>query len=325
MSNIHKDSIAKSNFSLAKKFKGKKGLAFKSNIVFISMTLPAALYLIVFNYLPLVGNVLAFKKYRYDEGIFGSKWIGLENFEFLFTSSDLWRITRNSIGYGVVFIIVNTILALILALLLYQVTNGLLLKIFQTSFILPNFLSWIMVSFIVYIFLNAESGVVNTIFENLGKETFDWYSKAGAWVFLIPIINAWKNIGWISLIYYASLMSINNELFEAASLDGAGKFKQAWYISIPSLMPVIATMSLISVGTSLIRQDLGLFYAVTRNSGLLYRATDVIDTYVYRATVQVGDIGMSAAAGLFQTVVGLFLVLITNWIIKKTHPESAIF
>jgi putative aldouronate transport system permease protein len=182
-----------------------------------------------------------------------------------------------------------------------------------------------MVSFTVYIFLNSESGVVNTLLKSFGKETFEWYAKPEIWPFLIPLINAWKNIGWISLIYYSSLMSINSELFEAAALDGAGKLKRAWHISIPAIAPVIATMSLITVGTSVIRQDIGLFYQVTRDSGLLYRTTDVIDTYVYRATVQVGDIGMSSAVGLFQTVVGFVLVLITNWIIRKTNPDSAIF
>jgi putative aldouronate transport system permease protein len=289
------------------------------------MSLPALAYLFIFNYLPLVGSVLAFKDYKYNKGMFGSDWIGMENFQFLFTSNDLWRITRNSIGYGLAFIIFNTIFALILALLMYEVTKRFVLKFVQTAIILPNFLSWIMVSFIVYIFLNAQSGVVNTSLENMGKETFDWYTKAAAWPILIPLINAWKNVGWISLVYYSSLMALDHELFEAAELDGAGKWKQAWHISIPSLAPVITTMSLIAVGSSVIRQDLGLFYQVTRNSGLLYRTTDVIDTYVYRATVQVGDIGMSSAVGLFQTVVGLILVLITNWIIRKTNPESALF
>jgi putative aldouronate transport system permease protein len=269
--------------------------------------------------------VLAFKDYKYNTGIFGSAWSGMENFRFLFSSSDLWRITRNSLGYGFTFIIVNTVLALLLALLMYQVTSKGFLKVVQTSMILPNFLSWIMVSFIAYIFLNAQSGVVNTIMERLGIETFDWYTKAEAWPVLIPLFNAWKNVGWISLVYYASLMAIDHELFEAAELDGAGKWQQALHISIPTLAPVISTMSLIAVGSSVIRQDLGLFYQVTRNSGLLYRTTDVIDTYVYRATVQMGDIGMSSAVGLFQTVVGLFLVLTTNGIIKKTSPESALF
>jgi putative aldouronate transport system permease protein len=324
MSNRQENPITKGNFFSARKLK-RKSQSFTGNLVFIGMTMPALIYLFIFNYLPLAGSVLAFKDYKYNTGIFGSAWSGWKNFEFLLTSNDLWRITRNSIGYGILFIILNTILALLLALLMYELTNRLVLKVVQTSIILPNFLSWIMVSFIVYIFLNAQSGVVNTFFEKTGKETFDWYTKAKAWIFIIPLVNAWKNIGWISLVYYASLMTLNNELFEAASLDGASKWQQTWYISIPSLAPVIATMSLISVGTSLIRQDLGLFYQVTRNSGLLYSTTDVIDTYVYRATVQVGDIGMSSAAGLFQTVIGMVLVLITNWIIKKASPDNAIF
>lgn len=308
-----------------KKHQIMKVRTFRENFVFILFTLPALTYLFVFNYLPLAGSVLAFKDYRYDMGILGSKWIGWRNFEFLLTSNDLWRITINSIGYGISFILINTVLALILALLMYEVTNRSVLKFVQTSIILPNFLSWIMISFVVYIFLNAQSGVINTFMERQGIETFDWYTKADAWRFIIPFVNAWKNIGWISLVYYSSLMGINNELFEAAELDGANRFQQAIHVSIPALAPVITTMSLISVGTSLIRQDLGLFYHVTRNSGLLYRTTDVIDTYVYRATIQYGDIGMSAATGLFQTVIGLCLMLMANWIIRKLSPENAIF
>lgn len=317
--------MTKMNTLLSNKSQRLRSSTFRGNLVFVLFTLPALAYLFVFNYLPLAGSVLAFKDYRYDLGIFGSEWIGFENFEFLLGSNDIWRMTRNSIGYGVLFIIFNTLFALILALLMYELTSKLTLKFVQTSVILPNFLSWIMISFVVYIFLNAQSGVVNTFLEGRGVETFDWYTKARAWIFVIPFVSAWKNIGWMSLIYYSSLMAVSADLYEAASLDGANKFKQAIHISIPAVTPVIATMSLISVGQSLIRQDLGLFYHVTRNSGLLYETTDVIDTYVYRATIQNGDIAMSSAAGLFQTVVGLCLVLITNWIIRRLSPDSAIF
>lgn len=325
MSFNKKKSTTKSSYALRKKPRKIRTSTFRGNLVFVVFTLPALAYLFVFNYLPLAGSVLAFKDYRYDKGIFGSDWIGWENFEFLLGSNDIWRMTRNSLGYGVLFIIFNTLFALILALLMYELTNKLTLKFVQTSVILPNFLSWIMISFVVYIFLNAQSGVVNTFLEGRGIETFDWYTKAQAWIFVIPMVSAWKNIGWMSLIYYSSLMAISSDLFEAAALDGANKFQQAIHVSVPAVTPVIATMSLISVGQSLIRQDLGLFYHVTRNSGLLYETTEVIDTYVYRATIQNGDIAMSSAAGLFQTVVGLCLVLITNAIIRKFSPESAIF
>lgn len=320
-----KKRTTESSLALRKKNQKKKVRTLRDNFVFVLFTIPALTYLFIFNYLPLAGSVLAFKDYRYDMGILGSAWAGMKNFEFLLSSNDLWRITSNSIGFGLSFIFVNTVLALILALLMYELTNRSLLKFVQTSIILPNFLSWIMISFVVYIFLNAQSGVVNTFIEGQGKETFDWYTKADAWRFVIPFVNAWKNIGWISLVYYSSLMGISSDLYEAAALDGANRFQQAIHISIPALAPVITTMSLIAVGTSLIRQDLGLFYHVTRNSGLLYRTTDVIDTYVYRATIQYGDIGMSAATGLFQTVIGMFLMLLANWIIKKLSPENAIF
>ena len=225
MSINQKKATNKGRFFYIIKSKYGKTLPFSNNFVFIIMCFPALLYLFIFNYLPLAGSVLAFKDYKYNKGIFGSEWVGLKNFELLFTSNDLWRITRNSIGYGVIFIILNTVFALILALLLYQVTNRIVLKVVQTSIILPNFLSWIMVSFIVYIFLNAQSGVVNTVMERFEIETFDWYTKAAAWPIIIPLINAWKNVGWMSLVYYSSLMAISDELFEAAALDGAGKWK----------------------------------------------------------------------------------------------------
>ena len=289
------------------------------------LALPAVLSLLAFAYAPMFGVVLAFQKYSIQGGFFGSEWIGFKNFEFLFQTSDAWRITRNTILYNVAFIVVNTSLSVILAMLFNELYIKRLAKTLQTLIILPNFLSMAVVAIIAYAFLKGgNTGLLNQVVKALGGKPRDWYMYKPAWPYLLVIINAWRGVGYGSIVYVASISGISQEYYEAAVLDGAGKFQQALYVTLPHLRKIITIMLIMSVG-SLLKGDFGLFYNVTQNNGALYAVTDVIDTYIYRALKMLGDTGMSSAAGLYQSFVGFLLVLLANWVVTKIDNESAMF
>ena len=306
------------------KIKSGKILTYLSaNYEFWILSLPAIIYFLVFCYWPMFGAVLAFKNFNYAEGIFGSDWIGFHNFKFFFMSSDAWRITRNTLGYSSVFIITGTIAAMAVALLLFEITSRRSIKLYQTIMILPNFMSWVLVGYITYILFNGEKGVFNQILTALGHKGVDWYSTPGVWPFILPVVNIWKNVGMKSIMYYSALMGLDLSLYEAAEIDGAGRWKQTWAISIPSLLPVMTILVIMDVG-GIFRGDFGLFYQITRDIGALYPTTDIIDTYVYRG-LRTGDVGITSAIGLFQSVVGLVVVMGTNYLVKKIEPDNAMF
>ena len=289
------------------------------------LALPAVLSLLAFAYAPMFGVVLAFQKYSIQGGFFGSEWIGFKNFEFLFQTSDAWRITRNTVLYNVAFILVNTSLSVILAILFNELYVKRLAKTLQTMIILPNFLSMAVVAIIAYAFLKSgSSGVLNQVVSAFGGKMRDWYMYKPAWPFLLVFINAWRGVGYGSIVYVASISGISQEYYEAAVLDGAGKLQQALYVTLPHLRKIITIMLIMSVG-SLLKGDFGLFYNVTQNNGALYEVTDVIDTYIFRALKMLGDTGMSSAAGLYQSFVGFLLVLLANWVVSKIDEESAMF
>ena len=289
------------------------------------LALPAFLSLLAFAYAPMFGVVLAFQKYSIQGGFFGSEWIGFKNFEFLFQTSDAWRITRNTILYNVAFILVNTSLSVILAMLFNELYIKRLAKTLQTMIILPNFLSMAVVAIIAYAFLKGgNSGILNQVVKAFGGKMRDRYMYKPVWPFLLVFINAWRGVGYGSIVYVASISGISQEYYEAAVLDGATKFQQALYVTIPHLRKIITIMLIMSVG-SLLKGDFGLFYNVTQNNGALYEVTDVIDTYIYRALKLLGDTGMSSAAGLYQSVVGFLLVMLANFVVTKIDDESAMF
>lgn len=281
------------------------------------------MYFAIFHYLPMGGVIIAFKQYRYDLGILGSHWTGFKNFEFFFTSSDAWRITRNTIAYSSIFLVVGTVAAVCVALILFEVKNRIAIKIYQTSMILPRFLSWVIVGYITYTLLNPELGLLNQLLQQFGKEPIQWFSDPKYWPYILTTSNLWKHIGLDCIIYYAALLGVDSEQYEAARIDGAGRLRQMWHISIPSLVPLIIILSILAIG-NLFRGDFGLFYQIPRNVGILYPATDVIDTYVFRG-LRFGEIGMTAAVGLFQSLVGLVLVVCVNMIVKKIRPENSLF
>ena len=285
--------------------------------------LPAMLLLFTFQYIPMFGIVLAFKNFKFNKGIFGSEWIGLDNFRFFFTSEKAFIVTRNVLGYNSVFIIIGTIFAIAFALMLFELRKG-YVKIFQTVLFFPFFVSWVVASFAFYALFNFEFGALNNVLEVFGLNPVKWYFETKYWPFLLVIIYLWKNIGYSSILYYTGLTNIDVTYYESAKIDGANKIQQIRYITIPLLSPIIILLFILNVGR-IFYSDFGLFYFVPRDSAALYSVIDVIDTYVYRALKSSTDIGMAAASGFYQSLVGFVLVLLSNLIISKTSKENAIF
>ena len=289
-----------------------------------TMVAPTVILLFIFAYIPMAGIVLAFKNFQVSAGIFKSPWVGFKNFEFFFTSNDAWRITRNTLGLNFMFIVVGTIASVVFALLMFEVKKKFFVKTYQTITILPNFLSWVVVGYITYALLETNKGVINNVFISLGINPISWYSEAKYWPGILLIVNLWHSVGMGSIIYYAGLMGIDTEYFEAAAIDGATKLKMTWHITLPFIVPLMTIMTILSIGR-IFRADFGLFFNVTRSIGTLYSTTDVIDTYVYRALMSSGDVGMGAAVGLFQSFVGFVMILVTNFIVKKIEPDNSLF
>ena len=288
--------------------------------------------MLIFNYLPMAGTLMSFKKMQFfSDNIFTnfmeSEWVGLKNFEFFFKTPDAFRITRNTVCYNLVFIFVGLVAAIALAIGLNELISKRLSKIFQTTFMLPYFLSWVVVSYIVYSFLNPESGIVNRmILPALGIEPISWYTELAPWPYLLVFLNLWKYTGYNSVVYLAALSGIDQELYEAASIDGAGKLKQIIHITLPHLVPVMTILTILSMG-KIVQGDFGLFYFATSQlgNGALKPVADVLDTYVYQTLMNTGDLGMSAAASLYQSVIGFILVLTTNLFVNKLNPDNALF
>lgn len=288
------------------------------------MALPGILFVFIFNYLPIFGIVIAFKNFVPAKGFFGSAWVGFSNFRFLFNSPDIWRVTRNTVVLNALFIITGTIIAVTFAILLNEIRKKIFTKFYQTVFFFPYFLSWVVVGYIFYALFSVEYGITNSIFSFFGKEPVQWYTQASYWPALLVFANIWKTVGYSSVIYYAGIMSIDSEYYEAAEIDGASKLQMVTHITIPLIVPLISILTILAIG-KIFYSDFGMFFQLTRDSGLLYSTTDVIDTYVYRSLRQVGNIGMSSAAGLYQSIVGFILVLATNTIVKKLNPENSLF
>lgn len=304
--------------------KSKKKL-YKSHWPLFLMLLPGILYLIVNNYIPMSGIIIAFKKINFSKGIWASPFVGFENFKFLFATNDAWIITRNTILYNLAFIIVNTIIGIAIAILITEVRNSRLKKFYQSIILLPFLMSMVILSYITFALLSTENGLVNnTILSFFNLEPISWYSTPKYWPAILIIANCWKGVGYGCLIYIASLIGIDPAFYEAARLDGATKWQEITKITIPCLVPTIITLTLLSIGR-IFFSDFGLFYQVPMNSGILFPTTNVIDTYVYRALVEQGNIGMSSAAGVFQSFVGFVIVMISNWVVRKLSEENALF
>lgn len=289
------------------------------------MLLPGCVYLLINNYVPMGGVVIAFKQYNYQKGIFGSPFIGFDNFEFLFKTQEAWLITRNTLVYNMIFILVSTVLAVAIAILISEVRSKGAKKTYQTIILIPYLISIVVVSYLVYGFLSTDTGFINrSILAPLGLEPVSWYSNASYWPFILVVVNTWKNVGYSCIIYYSTLIGIDDSLYEAASIDGAGRWRQIVHITLPGLKSTIITLTLLAIGR-IFYSDFGLFYQVPMNSGPLIDVTNTIDTYVYRGLMETNNIGMSSAAGLYQSMVGFILVLLANLVVRKVSREDALF
>ncbi|SEA60854.1 sugar ABC transporter permease [Paenibacillus sp. 276b] len=288
------------------------------------MMLPGLVYLIINNYLPLFGLSFAFKDINYAKGLWGSDWVGFQNFKFLFQSSDAYIITRNTLLYNGAFIVISLIVGIGLAILLNEIKNKIAVKFYQSIVLLPYMISMVLVSYLVYSLLSIEGGFMNnTVLPALGIDPIAWYNEPKYWPYILVIVNVWKGAGYSCIIYLASIISIDPEYYEAARLDGASKWQQIRMITIPLITPVIIMLTLLQIGR-IFYSDFGLFYQVPMNSGALYDTTNVIDTYVFRGLMQLGDIGMSSAAGLYQSLVGFVLVILSNVVVRKINKDSAL-
>jgi putative aldouronate transport system permease protein len=289
------------------------------------MALPTVIYLLIFCYAPMAGLIMAFQNLNITKGIFNSPFVGFKNFEFLFSTTDAWVITRNTVSYNLVFIVVNLIISISLALMLSSLRSGGYAKTMQTIYMMPYFLSYAVIAIVVNAFLDRDDGLVNAILKLMGEAgKTNWYHQLKLWPPLLVFVNAWKGVGYQTVLYLAVISGISTDYYEAAVLDGATKFQQARYITIPHLRYIVG-ISLILSMSSIFRGDFGLFWNVPMDTGKLYPVTDVIDTYIYRALTYLNNVGMSTAAGMYQSIVGFILVLVVNHIVNKIDPDSAMF
>lgn len=288
------------------------------------LALPAILGYLLFNYIPMfMSLVIPFKDYKFAKGIAGSDWAGLRNFGWMLTSTSMGRVIRNTFLYGLWFMFICTIVNIAIALLLFEITNRRALKIYQTIITFPNFMSMVIVGYVVYAILSPKTGFLNQILALFGVGPIDAYMNPGAWPFILTFVNIWKGVGINSLFYFASLMAVDTSLYEAAQIDGASRFQRMRRISIPHLTSLACIFTILNAG-SLINGNFDLFYVIPRDTSVLYATTDILNTYVYRALHE-GNYSMGATVGLVQSVVGMILVVTANGIVRKISPENSMF
>lgn len=298
---------------------------FRKNLPLFLMMLPGLVYLVINNYLPMFGLVIAFKNIDFRKGILGSDWAGLENFKYLFATSDAMLITRNTVLYNLVFISLGLVISVSFAIFLNEIKNRFFLRLYQSLIMLPALISMVLVAYLVYSALSSNSGFINkTVFPMLGIAPVAWYAEPKYWPYILTLVHIWKGTGMSCIIYLATIVGISPEYFEAARLDGANKWQQIRNITLPFLKPVIIMLLILSMGR-IFSSDFGLFYQVPMNSGQLYNTTTTIDVYVFKGLIQLGDIGMSSAAGFYQSIVGFVLVIVSNTIIRKVERDSSLF
>ena len=308
--------------------KKSKWKTLKENRELLGLTIPGTIWFLIFAYLPMVGVVIAFKNWRiqggFIESLFNSEWVGLANFKFLFQSSDAWLITKNTVLYNITFIILGIVIPVSLAILLRELFNKRLSKFYQTAMFLPYFISWVVVGMIAYNFLNVEYGTINALIAKLGGEKINFYGTTWVWPIILVFFSAWKNVGYGTILYLAAIMGIDTEIYEAAEIDGANIFQRIFRVTIPCLVPTLIILTLLAVG-NIFRGDFQMFYQLVGNNGPLFNTTDVIDTFTFRSLIQSGEVGMSAAAGLYQSVFCFITIVFTNFLVKRYDPDYSLF
>ena len=317
--------------------KKKRGKIRVDDLQLFALSLPTTIWYLLFCYIPMFGILIAFKKYKVAPGkgflwslIHNSPWCGLDNFKFLFSSNMKTTVAmfRNTVGYNIVFIVLNIVIPVALAILISHLYFKRLAKVCQTSIFLPHFLSWVVVGYFVYAFLATNEGLVNNVLISMGINPIRWYQKEaiGYWPFILVFLNVWKNMGYNMIVYMASINGIDGSLYEAAVIDGASKHQQTRYITLPLLKPVIIIMFIMAVGR-IFNSDFGLFYRTTRNSSGLYNAFVTLDVYVYNSLFKstIPTYGYASAAGFIQSVLGCLTLLAANAIVSKVYKENAFF
>lgn len=288
------------------------------------MLLPAAIVVILMCYIPMAGSVLAFKEFNYYDGVFGSPWVWFDNFKYFFQSGKAWTTTRNTVLYNLAFLCVNTVLQISCAIMLSELAGKFFKRITQSVMFFPYFISWVVVGAFIYNMFNYEFGAVNTFLKSIGVTPIDVYSNKGAWPIILIAVSAFKNIGYGTVMYLASIVNIDESLYEAADLDGATMWQKIWHITLPNIRPTIVILFLMSIGT-IMKGDFQMFWQVTGNNPMVLEVTDVIDTYVNRSLMDLQEFGMTSAAGLYQSGLSFALVLIANHLVKKVEPDYALF
>ena len=303
----------------------------KKTLVLLTMVAPVAIWLLLLRYLPMGGIVLACKNYKVNprnpsfiSNLLSSKWVGFKNFEFLFKTDSAWVMIRNTLAYNIVFIVLGVIIPVAFAIMMNEITRKFFKKAYQTMMFFPYFLSWVVVSYFLNAFLDAQYGMIPAMQEAAGHARTSWYTTPGPWPFILTFANLWKNVGYSTVLYLAAITGIDTNQYEAAAMDGATKWQQVLHVTIPHLRTMIAILFIMNVG-KIFASDFGLFYNVPMQNGALFSVTQTIDTYVYRAYMATGDPGQSSAAGLLQNVLGFVCILTANGIVKKIDSESSLF
>lgn len=288
------------------------------------LTLPAILFFIIFSYIPMIGIIIAFEDFNPMKGLFGSKLIGLKNFQFFFSSKDWITVTYNTVFLNILFIVSGLIFSIMIAIMLSEISNELYKKITQSVVILPNFLSWTVVAMFTLALFTPQGGYMNGLFSALHLPAINFYQDAKVWPFILVIMKLWKGAGFGSIVYLAAITGIDQEIYEAAKIDGCTRLQSIMYITVPMLKSTAVLLTILAVG-GIFHGDFGMIYAVVGDVPPLYPTTDVIDTFVYRQLRVLGDMGMSSAAAFYQSVVGFVIVITTNAIAKKVDSDSALF
>ena len=288
------------------------------------MLLPAIAYMIVFSYIPMGGIIVAFKRFSFSKGFLGSPWCGLENFRFLFISDKLWPLMRNTLLYNAAFITVGMVMEVGFAIIINELGSKWFKKVFQSFMFLPFFISWVVVIAIVDAIFGYDSGIINQVLQSLGLEKFNIYVNAAPWPFLLVFFKAWKQTGYGSIVYLAAISGMDQEIVDAAEIDGANIWQRIRYITIPSLKPTIIIMMLLAIG-NIFRGDFGMFYQLIGNNSVLLEVGDILDLYIYRAMVSSSNLGMASAAGFYQSILCFFTIIAANWMVKKYDPDYSLF
>ena len=311
--------------STVKVKKKKKIRNLKMKLALFSMMIPGAAYLIINNYIPMLGLQIAFKKFNYTDGMWKSPWTGLSNFTYLFKTKDALVMTRNTILYNIAFIVLGTLLAVTIAIVLNELKGTRAKKGYQILFLIPYLISMVVVSYIAFAFLSYDNGFINnSVLSAFGGKAINWYTEPKYWPFILVIVHLWKSFGYNSIIYFATVIGIDSSLYEAAVIDGAGSWQRIWHVTLPGLKTTIITLTLLNVGR-IFYSDFALFYQVPQDSGMLSSVTQTIDVYVYKGLTQLNDVGRASAAGFYQSIVGFIMVLVANLVVRKVDAESALF